>query len=264
MTSRWDGAAYSSVGQMQRELAMAEVEAIDWRGDERVLDVGCGDGAISAQMASRVPRGQVLGLDVSSGQISYATEQHAAANLRFEVQDAVRLRAPWPADVVTSFNALHWVHDLPRALEAIARATRPGGLLAIRVVALGDRPSLEAVIRRTYEGARWNDSFQDFRSPVEHVTQDVWSGLLSGAGFDDVQAQVEDRSWDFGSRAGFAAWLRANAGTWTFRLPDDRVSAFVEDVLDNYQPITGSPGLFRFYQLRLRAYLHPTRRDQRS
>lgn len=253
MAGYWDGATYSSVGEVQRALARAEVDAIEWRGDERVLDVGCGDGAITALMAAQVPRGEVLGVDSAAEQVTYALREHVAANLRFEVQDAVDLVSPWPADVVTSFNALHWVPDLPRAVGRLASCATPGGRLVARLVAHVGRESLESVILRVCSAPGWADRFEGFTSPTTHLTRDAWVELLTSAGFVDVVAEVEDGEWDFGTRAAFAAWLRGNAGAWSWRLEPGEVGAFVDDVMSAYLSVGGREGLFRFYQLRLRA-----------
>ncbi|HET8970666.1 MAG TPA: methyltransferase [Candidatus Nanopelagicales bacterium] len=253
MTSRWDGATYASVGELQRALATAEIDAVAWRGDERVLDVGCGDGAMTARIAGHVPRGEVLGVDSADAQIAYATREHAAANLRFEVQDAAEVRSPWPADVVTSFNALHWVPDLDRALARIGGAAAPGGRLVVRAVAHVQRQSLESVIYVVCTGPRWAARFSGFASPVNHRTRDDWVALVTAVGFTGVSAEVEDSTWDFGSRAGFAGWLRGNVGAWSLRLTEDEIDPFVQDVLTAYEPVGGAEGRFRFYQLRLHA-----------
>jgi trans-aconitate 2-methyltransferase len=254
VTSRWEGAAYSSVGELQRSLALAEIDAYPWRGDESVLDVGCGDGAMTAQIAGRVPTGRVLGADVSPGQVEFASREHVAANLAFEVQDAARTTAPWPVDVVTSFNALHWVLDPAAALVSIAATMRPGGQLVVRVVGKGPhRPSLETVIAGVCASPAWAADFAAAPSPVEHLTPARWLELLDDAGFCDGRGSLEDRSWDFGSRAGFVDWLRGNSGSWTQRVDPSRVEHFLSDVVDAYEPLGGRPGLFRFVQLRLRA-----------
>lgn len=253
MSSRWDGATYSSVGELQRALAQAEVDAIAWRGDERVLDIGCGDGAITAQIATRVPDGEVLGVDSAAAQVAYATGEHAAPNLRFEVQDALHVVSPWPADVVTSFNALHWVADLPGAVRRLAACAAPGGQLVVRVVAHVGRESLESVIARVCASPQWAARFEGAASPVTHWTRDQWVALLEASGFVEVLAEVEDKEWDFGSRQGFAAWLRGNAGAWAVRLAPEQLDAFLDDVLAAYLEVGGREGLFRFYQLRLRA-----------
>ena len=233
---------------------MAEVDAIAWRGDEVVLDVGCGDGAVTAQLAARVPAGRLLGVDVSSGQVGYARREHVAPNLAFEVQDAAHLRIPRGVDVVTSFNALHWVSDLPAALAALAAATVDGGRLVARVVVrAGERPSLEDVIAACCASRRWHSSFAGSDAPVERLGRERWIELLEAAGFVGVRAEVQESSWDFGSRAGFEDWLRANAGSWTQRVGGDQVEELLSDIVDRYEQVAGRAGLFWFTQLRLTA-----------
>ena len=99
-------------------------------GRNGVLDVGCGDGKITARIAGRVPRGSVLGVDPSRDMIAFASDHFppsVGSNLRFEVADARRLPYRSEFDLVVSFNALHWVPEQEDALRSIRSALRPAG-----------------------------------------------------------------------------------------------------------------------------------------
>src|SRR5512140_1399422 len=103
----------------------AEVLALlRFDGHEQVLDVGCGDGRITAGIAARVPRGGVTGVDPSRAMIARAVATFGAAthpNLRFGVGDARTLAFDDAFDRVVSFNALHWVPEQDAALRSIRR-----------------------------------------------------------------------------------------------------------------------------------------------
>src|SRR5687767_2281707 len=85
--SEWNATAYNQISALQAAMANEELARLAFKGDERVLDVGCGDGKITAEIATRVPRGAVLGVDPSRNMIEFATSHFAATrpNLRFEV-----------------------------------------------------------------------------------------------------------------------------------------------------------------------------------
>ena len=88
--------------------------ACSLRGDERVLDLGCGDGTISAAIAARLPHGSVLGVDASHDMVAFAGARRfrrLLANLAFRVADAAHLSFAGEFDLVVSFNCLHWVLD---------------------------------------------------------------------------------------------------------------------------------------------------------
>jgi SAM-dependent methyltransferase len=90
-----------------------------------VLEVGCGPGAILAQVASEHPDAEFVGVDVDPRMIEYAREHHARSNMRFELADFVQRRPPVTADFAYSVDVLHHVHDLIGFLDGVHQALRP-------------------------------------------------------------------------------------------------------------------------------------------
>src|SRR5207302_8173516 len=92
--TEWDAAEYSRRSSLQEAMAQEILALLDLRGSERILDVGCGDGKITAEIASRASGGSVVGIDPSQGMISFAQKHYSPAlklNLGFEVADVRRL-----------------------------------------------------------------------------------------------------------------------------------------------------------------------------
>ncbi len=117
--TEWNADEYTRRSGLQMAMAKEVLALLDLEGSERVLDVGCGDGKTTAEIAARVPRGTVVGVDPSRGMIDFASSHFGPANfpnLRFEVGDARRLHFRQEFELVVSFNALHWV---PQQAEAV-------------------------------------------------------------------------------------------------------------------------------------------------
>jgi trans-aconitate methyltransferase len=232
-------------------------------GTERVLDVGCGDGKITAEIAGRVPRGSVLGVDPSQNMIAFASSHFGPTvlpNLRFEVADVRRLAHREAFDRVVSFNALHWVPEQGAALRSIRNALVTGGQALLRFVAEGPRKSLEDVIEDVRRLARWAGSFTSFQKPYVHFTPEEYRDLGTQNGFRVVRIGLEDRAWDFQTRAAFAAFAQATFVEWTRRLPESERPDFIAEVLDLYRPVAAATpqeaNTFKFYQLEV--VLEPT------
>ena len=135
--TEWDAAEYSRRSGLQEAMAQEVLALLDLEGSERVLDVGCGDGKITAEVAARVARGEVLGVDASQDMITFASSHFGPAvrpNLRFEVADARRLPFKNEFDLVISFNALHWVPEQDAAFRSIRSAMRSDGRALLRLV----------------------------------------------------------------------------------------------------------------------------------
>jgi trans-aconitate 2-methyltransferase len=250
--SDWDGALYEQLNSLQQWVASRSLTGIELRGDERLLDVGCGDGHITAELARRLPDGTARGIDPSPRMIEVARKLDTGnERLRFEVQDVLAMRFAEDFDVVVSFNVLHWVLDQRRALERMHAALRPRGWALLQFVCGGPRASLESVAMEVCAAPRWRSSFEGFHAPFVHADPATVRDTATAVGFEVDDLSVEDLSWEFPTQADFSGWCRVGFSDWTSRLSDDALSdAFVADVVEAYSHVTGSARLFRFLQLR--------------
>src|SRR5262245_38005937 len=238
--TEWHASDYHRQSGLQQAMAEEQLSRLTLSGTERVLDVGCGDGKITAAIAARVPRGSVLGVDPSHDMITFASGRFgppAHPNLRFDVADARRLPYRDEFDLVVSFNALHWVPEQDAALASIGAALKPGGRALLRMVPQGRRESLEDVIEEVRQRPRWSGGFVGFRRPYVHLTPDEYGVLAERAGLRVVAVHVTDEAWDFRAREAFVAFAQATFVEWTQHLPESDWDAFIADVLNRYRAV---------------------------
>ena len=232
------------IEEAKASLALAEAD--------RVLDVGCGDGSLTWQMAGMVPGGYAVGVDASKRMIASALGAGTPTESGpwFAIADARRLPFSEHFDVAVSFNALHWVPEQELALGQIASVLRPGGRALIQVVCAGERTSLEAAAMETGRSPRWAKWFDGFPAPFVHVDPAGYGELAASAGLTLTNLTVTDREWDFGSRNRFQHWCAVGSTAWTARIPVEDRDRFAEELVDAYELVAGRPGLFRFTQMR--------------
>jgi trans-aconitate methyltransferase len=254
--TEWNADDYARQSSLQLAMANEQLRMLTLAGSESVLDVGCGDGKITARIAERAPAGSVLGVDPSRDMIGFATSHfppQAHSNLRFEVADARSLPFRNEFDLVVTFNALHWVPEQEAAWRSILASLKPGGRVIGRMVSKGSRKSLEDVLEDTRQQPRWEKYFSGFRKPYIHLTPEEFQALAKGCGFEVQRLHVEDKAWDFQSRAGFVAFGEATFVEWTRRIPKGEWHEFINDVLDRYQIVAAQnpseASTFKFYQM---------------
>jgi trans-aconitate 2-methyltransferase len=245
----WDGTEYRKVSDLQQWLADRALDGLTLDGVRSLLDVGCGDGRITAEIARRIGEADVVGLDPSPRMISIAP---AGGKLTFELGDVCSMTYQSRFDAVVSFNALHWVLDQRLALTRIAAALRPSGWAFLVFVCAGQRPSLESVAMNVVRSAGWQPHFEGFVAPFVHPDVGVWTDTAESCGLRVVETTVDDLEWDFESRERFSRWCSVGFGGWTDHLPRATADAFVSDVVEAYADATGSASVFRFLQLRAR------------
>jgi trans-aconitate methyltransferase len=254
--TEWDAKEYSRQSSLQQAMAGEVLALLDLKGAERVLDVGCGDGKITAEVAARLPRGSVLGVDPSRDMIAFASSHFGLAfrpNLRFAEADVRRLPFRHEFDLVVSFNALHWVPEQDSALRSIRSALRPDGRSVLRLVPAGERKSLEDVIEDVRQSPRWSDHFQGFRKPYVHLTPGQYAALAEHNGFRVLRLHTQEKAWDFKTREAFLAFCQVTLVEWARLLPEADRPAFILDVLGRYRSVAadrpGEENTFKFYQM---------------
>lgn len=252
----WSGRDYSRVSSLQRTVAAETLAELVVDGSEWVLDVGCGDGFLTREIADRLPRGSIIGVDASPRMVAAARQAGppGPAGPVFVCGDARRLPFVSSFDMVVSFNALHWVPQLGEALTAIAEALRPGGRALIQMVCDSARPSIESTAMQVARSPRWASYFAGFEAPFAHPDPAAFGELAERSGLHVASLTVRDREWDFESTAKFTAWCTVGCTAWTDHIPAADRAGFIDDMVAAYEPVAGRPGLFRFMQLR--AELH--------
>jgi trans-aconitate 2-methyltransferase len=252
----WSGRDYSRVSGLQRSVAAETLAELVVDGGEWVLDIGCGDGFLTREIAARLPRGYIVGVDASPRMVATAGQTRAAAPAgpAFVCADARRLPFGTSFDKVISFNALHWVPSLAEALAGIAAVLRPGGTALIQMVCGSTRPSIESTAMDVARTQRWAPYFAAFNVPFIHPDPADFRELAQGCGLQIDALTVRDREWDFETVEQFTAWCTVGCTAWTDLLPEYEHAEFIDEMVSAYQSVTGRPGLFRFMQLR--AELH--------
>lgn len=245
----WNASGYTRIATLQEAMAAEVLALLDLNGDERVLDLGCGNGKVTAEIAARLPHGEAVGIDASADMIAFATKNFSQPNLRLQVSDIRRIEFHEEFDLVVSFNALHWIAQQDEALRAIRNAMKPVSMAQLRLVPDGKRKSLEMVLEDTRKSASWSAWFEGFRDPYLHMRPEEYAAMAERCGLRVTKQHVSDKSWDFQSREAFEAFGAVTFVEWSKRVPEDQKSNFVRDVLDRYAEIAGDDHMFRFYQM---------------
>jgi SAM-dependent methyltransferase len=181
-----------------------------------VLDVGCGPGTITLDLARRVAPGEVLGIDPSADVISQAS-MTAADNVRFEVGDVFALEGEY--DVVHAHQVLQHLSDPVGALRAMRGLTRTGGLVAVRDA------DYEAMTWYPAERRldRWLSLYREVarRNGGEPDAGRFLVAWAHAAGFTDVRASAS--AWCFADPEDRAWWSE----TWAERISSSTLSTRV-------------------------------------
>lgn len=178
------------------------VELLNPRKGERILDLGCGTGDLTQQIADA--GADVTGMDLSVPMIAKARQKYPG--LDFQVGDAGGFRLPEPVDAVFSNAALHWMKDALAVADSVWQALKPGGRF---VAELGGKGNVQAIVQCLSEVLRSDYGLDaDALNPWYFPSLGEYSAVLEGAGFRVTFAAHFDRPTRLGdSREGLFHWL---------------------------------------------------------
>jgi trans-aconitate 2-methyltransferase len=206
MAYEFNGEEYRKASAHQKRWGAELIGTLDLRGDERILDLGCGDGELTAQLALRVPRGRVLGIDASHGMIDTA-RKHAAGNLDFALQDINTLEYEDEFDLAISNATLHWIKDHRRMLHNVFRALRQGGIIRFSFAADGNCSHLFQVVQRAMALPAYRAYFRDFDWPWFMPTVGEYQDLLRRSEFSAVRVWLENADQFFPDTEALTRWV---------------------------------------------------------
>ena len=131
----WEAKDYSELSSEQQKWGKELISKLNLKEDDHVLDIGCGDGKITAEITAQVPDGCVTGIDNSEEMINLAAEKFPPdkyPNLSFQICNAKEITFNNQFTIVFSNAALHWVDDHTIVLEGIYRSLKPGGRILLQ------------------------------------------------------------------------------------------------------------------------------------
>ena len=245
-TYKWDAEDYAKYSTAQFDWANELIDKLALSGDEALLDIGCGDGKVSAALSRRLPGGSVLGVDSSEQMVALAGEsfpQDEYGNLCFAQADARSLDVAGRFDVVFSNAALHWIRGHQSVLAGIARALKDGGRFLLQMGGQGNVVDLVAVLDAMIASESWAEYFADFEFPYGFYGPDEYAGWLAEAGLVAERLELIPKDMTHEGAAGLAGWVRTTWLPYTQRVPEARREAFVEELVEKYlvaHPLDGA------------------------
>jgi ubiquinone/menaquinone biosynthesis C-methylase UbiE len=213
-TIDWDAARYDRVSDPQFEWGRAVIARLAPRPGERILDVGCGTGRVTAEIAALVPGGVVVGFDRSEAMLSVARRamrSRAPAGgigvIRYVRGDGAALPFSAAFDAVFSAATLHWIADHEAVFRGVFTALKPGGRL---VAQAGGGRNLERLYTRAaalMKQPAYASFFERWRDPWHFAAPDDTREALARAGFADVDVHLRAAPIAFPTGEGFSEFI---------------------------------------------------------
>ena len=225
-TTDWDAESYHRIAGMQERWGLRVLDRLPLKGDETVLDAGCGSGRMTRHLLERLPEGRVVGVDASPSMIEHARKELGDDDrLELIVADLAKLELDEPVDAIFSNATFHWLPDHDRLFARLFAALRPGGRIEAQFGAEGNVAGFVEAIEAVSSQAEFAPHLGDLEAPWYFASPDDTEARLRAAGFEvdaisvDHYDEQPDDPYAFMRASGLNAHIE--------RLPGDLSEQFM-------------------------------------
>jgi len=225
----WDATTYERLSAPMTAMGTEVLDRLVLRGDETVLDAGCGTGNVTRLLYERLPDGHVIAVDAAPSMVEQAREL-LPGDVDVRQADLLELEVDEPVDAVLSTATFHWVPDHDRLFATLHAALKPGGRLVAQCGGFGNVAEVKQAGRDVAAEAPYVEHFADWSTDWTFATPEETERRLRAAGFRDIWCWLTRVDVDPGDPFSY---LRAIClGSFVERLPDELRDPFVTAALE--------------------------------
>lgn len=242
---RWDAAKYRKNSQNQYKWGVELAKKANIKAGESVLDVGCGDGKITAIIAKMAKGGKTVGADSSAKMLKMAKKMFPVSsnkNLRFIKKRAQNIDFKGEFDVVISNACMHWIKEQAKVLKRISAALIPGGRVFIQMGGNGNAGTMTKIVEAMTLQKDWKKYFKKpyftyfFPSPAEYKM------LLTQNGLKPVNVYLQPKVAKHKGVEGLFAWIETTWLPYTHKVPASMRDRFINEAVEKFIKATKQVG----------------------
>ncbi len=256
MSDQWKPDLYDGKHSFVWKLGASVIELLAPQPGERILDVGCGTGQLTAQIAES--GASVIGIDNSPAMIDEARGMFP--EIEFKLADAHDLQTDELFDAVFSNAALHWIKDPDKVVECVAGALKPNGRMAVEFGGHGNVRHLSSAI----EAATESIVGETIPHPWYFPSIAEFASVLATHGMEVTQAAMIDRPTPLEGDEGLRNWVRMFGQHWLTQIPEEEHEQVLSKVEEDARPhlFRDSMWYADYRRIRVLAFRNGQDRDQ--
>jgi trans-aconitate 2-methyltransferase len=232
----WDAETYDAISDPQFLWGMEVLGRLELRGEETVVDAGCGSGRVTEQLAEKLSSGRVVAVDGSEAMIAKARER-LGTRVTCLVSDLSELALPEPVDLIFSTATFHWIVDHDRLFARLRENLVPGGRLVAQCGGVGNVAMHAQAIATVASRSEYLPHFEGMTTMWNFAGPEETEARLRAAGFPEARCWLEPKPYAPAEPLRFT--MTVTLGPHLARLPEQLRRPFAEAVLELCeQPLT--------------------------
>lgn len=253
----WNAGEYHRLANPHVTWGRRVLARLPLRGDETVVDAGCGSGRLTAELLELLPEGHVIAVDQSANMLAEA-KQHldrlAPGRISYLQADLQTLELDDQVNAIFSTAALHWIPDHQRMFDYFYRALKPGGWL---VAQCGGGPNIASLNQRARMLMRSEELaayFGEWDGPWEFASAEETEARLAQTGFVEIATSLEDAPVTLGDAREYRDYLETVVfGSHLSRIPDQPQRDDFLDRLTAQSAGDSEPFMLDYWRLNIQA-----------
>ena len=227
---QWNADLYDTKHKFVSSLATETVELLSPKVGERILDIGCGTGHLTQEIANC--GAEVLGVDSAETMILQARQNYP--NLQFAVMDAINLEFTEEFDAVFSNAVLHWIKQPEKVIAGVWKSLKPGGRFVAEFGGKGNINSIQTALERAI--CQENSAFENLLNPNYFPSIAEYGSLLEKQGFELTFATLFARPTPLDGESGMVNWLQMFRNSVLAAFSEDTQAKILANVVEQLRP----------------------------
>ncbi|MGB9937005.1 MAG: class I SAM-dependent methyltransferase [Methanobacterium sp.] len=234
---KWNAEDYQKSSSTQQKWAKELIKKLDLKGNECILDIGCGDGKVTAKIASILNKGHVLGIDSSEDMIKLAQKTFPKKNyenLSFKVKDVCSLDFNEQFDILFSNAALHWIRDHLDILKRSKTSLKPSGKILFQMGGKGNAEDILEIADEMIITEPWKEYFRNFNFKYGFYGKEEYEKWLEEAGLKTMRVEIIPKVMTKNGKEDLKSWIRTTWLPYIERVPDKLKDQFMDELASKY------------------------------
>jgi len=234
LTGVWSAEDYAKNSSAQKIWATELLSKLLLTGKESIIDIGCGDGLITNDIAVSLPDGFVVGIDSSERMIALASKTYQRKNLSFYTMSAEEITLDKKFDAAFSTATLHWVKDHQKVLVGLKKHLNQNARILFQMGGFGNAEEVIRIVEAMILDKRWQNYFEGFVFPYFFYKINDYKKLLPLTGYEPVRIELIPKDMIHENVADLKGWIRTTWFPYTDKLPEELKEVFIDKIVENY------------------------------
>ncbi|HET7642722.1 MAG TPA: methyltransferase domain-containing protein [Nitrososphaeraceae archaeon] len=215
MKFNWDASTYHRISDAQESWGHETIEYRKWKGNETVLDAGCGSGRLTKILSIKVPHGKVIAVDSDLSMIRLAKENLVKfSNIEFTHMDISEIKLEEKVDVVFSNAVLHWILNHKKVFERFCQTLNCDGQLLIQCGGYGNLAKTLSILNKVSKSKEFYNYFCNNKG--ENIWNQTWyfaknedtEKILKEIGFRNIQVFIKNKEQKFRNKEEYFLFIK--------------------------------------------------------